>query len=57
MKGLQLHLHANEVAHVVDGLASTLVCRLKALAQPVQRLLAQVDVNTFCVLLPPIHIP
>ena len=29
------YLHANEVAHVVDGLTSALVCRLKALAEPV----------------------
>ena len=34
-KGGGTYLHTNEVAHVVDGLASTLVGSLEALTEPV----------------------
>lgn len=49
------YLHANEVAHVVDSLTGALVCSLKALAEPVQRFLPQVDMHPLCILLPPVQ--
>ena len=33
--GQSAYLHANEVAHVVNGLACTLMSCLKALAEPI----------------------
>ncbi len=33
--GQSAYLHANEVAHVVNGLARTLMSCLKALAEPI----------------------
>ena len=47
------HLHADEVAHVVNGLTSALMRCLKAFCQPVQGLLPQVYVHPLCVFVPP----
>ena len=50
---IRADLHADEIAHEVNGLACSLVGCFKALAQPVQGALAQVGMHPLCVLLPP----